>query len=251
MVVLTLQNVIFLLLLFLIAFLYSSVGHGGASGYLALLSLFSIQPSMIKSSSLLLNIGVSFIAFIQYYRSGYFKWKLFLPFAITSIPAAYFAGKMFSLNDDLYKKILGLCLLFPIVRLMGIIGKEKTTEIEKTNLAVALIIGASIGLVSGMIGIGGGIFLSPILLLAHWANMKETAAVSALFILVNSIAGFVGIINSGKGITINSEVYSWLLFALAGGIAGAYYGSKKITSTSLNYILAFVLAIASLKLLLV
>ena len=161
------QNLIwlFILLLFIVAFLYASVGHGGASGYLALMALFSFSPSIMKSSSLILNIFVSFISFYQYYRGGHFKWKLLLPFVITSIPAS-FIGAYITLDALAYKKILGIILIFPILRLLGIIGKEKDT-IKELNWLWALIIGAIIGLLSGMIGIGGGIILSPVILLMH------------------------------------------------------------------------------------
>lgn len=241
------QNLIWLFipLLFIVAFLYASVGHGGASGYLALMALFSFNPSIMKSSSLVLNIFVSFISFYQYYRGGHFKWKLLLPFIITSIPAS-FIGAYITLDALAYKKILAILLIFPILRLMGIIGKESDT-IKEHNMVLALIIGAVIGLLSGMIGIGGGILLSPIILLLHWGNMKQTAAVSALFIFVNSIAGLAGLIS--KGTTIDSHIYGWVLVAVTGGLAGAYIGRKQLSNKALKAILAFVLLIASIKLL--
>jgi uncharacterized protein len=238
---------LFLFLLPIIAFLYASVGHGGASGYLALLALFSIQPATMKSTVLLLNIAVSLIAFYNYYQAGYFKWSLFFPFAITSIPAS-FIGATLIIEDTYYKKILGVCLLFPIARLIGLIGKETATS-KNCSLSIALLIGGFIGLVSGMIGIGGGILLSPIILLLHWGNLKQTAAVSALFIFVNSITGFFGLLI--KGVSVNPEIYLWLLLALAGGMAGAYFGSYKFNNPILKYILALVLSFASIKLLLV
>lgn len=237
---------LFLLLLAVMAFLYASIGHGGASGYLAVLALFSIDPSLMKSSALILNIFVSCISFAHYYRGGHFKWKLFLPFALASIPAAYFGAKL-SLEADVYKKILGLCLVFPILRLVGVFGKERD-ETNELPWSYGLLIGAIIGFLSGMIGIGGGILLSPIILLFHWGKMKETAAVSALFILVNSISGLVALLS--KGFTPPSEIYYWLVAAVIGGFAGAYLGSNKFNHLVLRYILASVLAIASIKLLL-
>ncbi len=243
------QNLIYLFipLLFVVAFLYSSVGHGGASGYLALMAIFSIAPSIMKSSALILNVLVSGIAFFQYYRCGHFNRKLFFPFIITSIPAS-FLGAYLTVDDLYYKKILGVVLIFPILRLTGLIGKE-SSELKEVQLGYALVIGGIIGLLSGMLGIGGGILLSPIILLLHWGNMKQTAAVSALFILVNSIAGLGGLIS--KGITIDTTIYIWLGVALIGGLAGSYYGSKKFESKTLKLILAGVLLIAGLKLLLV
>ncbi len=236
---------LFIVLLFIVAFLYSSVGHGGASGYLALMAIFGIAPSLMKSSALIMNICVSLISFIHYYKSGYFKWKLFLPFAITSIPAS-FLGALVTVDPVLYKKILGALLLFPILRLLGVFGKQ-TDEIKNTNRIVALILGASIGFLSGMIGIGGGIILSPIILLFHWAEMKETAAISSLFIFVNSISALAGLFS--KGLIIDSSVYFWIAVTLLGGFAGAYFGSKKIKSPVLKKILAFTLLLASIKLL--
>ncbi len=240
------QNLIwlFLLLLFIIAFLYASVGHGGASGYLALMALFSFSPAIMRSSSLILNIFVSFISFYQYYRGGYFKWKLFLPFVITSIPAS-FIGSCITLDESVYKKILGVLLIFPILRLLGIIGKE-SHEIKELDKIWALIIGAVIGLLSGVIGIGGGILLSPVILLMHWGNMKQTAAISALFIFVNSISGLAGLLS--KGVSIDSHIYLLVLIAAAGGIAGAYIGRKQLSNKALKAMLALVLTIASIKL---
>ena len=240
-------NYLFLALLFIVAFLYSSVGHGGASGYLALMALFGLAPSLMKSSALILNIFVSFISFFQFYRGGYFKWKLFLPFASISVPMA-FLGAFITVDALVYKKILGILLIFPILRLLGLIGKESDMQ-KEVNIGIALLIGASIGLLSGMIGIGGGIILSPVILMFHWANMKQTAAVSALFIFVNSIAGLIGLLS--KGVIIDSAVYGWLAIALLGGLLGAYYGRNKFSNIILLRLLAIVLVIASIKLLLV
>lgn len=240
-------NYLFLALLFIVAFLYSSVGHGGASGYLALMALFGLAPALMRSSALILNIFVSFVSFFQYYRGGYFKWKLFLPFAIASIPMSFF-GAFITIDAMMYKKILGILLIFPILRLLGLIGKESDME-KEVNIGIALLIGASIGLLSGMIGIGGGIILSPLILIFHWANMKQTAAVSALFIFVNSIAGLIGLLSNG--VHIDPVVYGWLLIAFWGGLLGAYYGRNKFSNTVLKRALAIVLVIASVKLLLV
>lgn len=236
----------FLILIALMAFMYASVGHGGASGYLAVLALFSVDPSVMKSSALVLNIFVSLISFLQYYRGGYFKWKLFLPFALASIPAAYI-GATIPLAAGIYKKILGVCLIFPVLRLIGLFGKE-SEEIRKLSWPSGLAVGAVIGFLSGMIGIGGGIILSPVILLFHWAKMKETAAVSALFILVNSISGFVAL--TVKGYSPNPEIYYWLAAAVLGGLTGAYLGSMKFNNVVLRYILAGVLLVASVKLIL-
>jgi uncharacterized protein len=237
-----------LALFFIVAFLYASVGHGGASGYLALMALLGVSPVLMKSSALLLNILVSGVSFFMFYRAGHFKWKLFWPFALASIPAA-FLGATVIVDALVYKKILGILLLFPILRLVGVFGKSnEDVEVRKLSYPLALFLGAAIGLLSGMIGIGGGIVLSPLLLIFHWARMKETAAISALFIFVNSLAGFGGVVMTG--VTFPQEVFYWLGAALTGGFIGAWYGSKKGAYLSLKLILAFVLLIASSKLLL-
>lgn len=238
------SDILFYILLLSVAFIYSSVGHGGASGYLALMAFFSFAPEVMRPTALVLNIFVSLIAFTQYYRSGYFQWKLFWPFAIVSIPAAFIGG-LITIDPGLYKKVLGGLLFFPIIRLAGLNFKSKQ-PIRKLNFQAALLIGVVIGLLSGMIGIGGGIILSPVILLLHWADMKHTAAVSALFIFVNSIAGLAGVFTND--FHFSNEMLLMVVFALSGGIAGAYLGAKKFDSIILKRILAVVLLIASVKL---
>ena len=237
-------SVFFIPLLFVAAFLYASVGHGGASAYLALLALFGYSSAIIRPSALLLNVFVSLISFSLYFRAGHFRWKLFLPFVITSVPAA-FLGAFVSLDETLYKKILGLVLVLPVLRLLGVFGRENETR-RALRWIPALAMGAVIGFISGVIGIGGGILLSPLILLLHWGGLKETAAVSALFIFVNSVAALAGM--ASQGAVIHEGVNTWLLVAVAGGFAGAYYGSAKFSLRRLKNILASVLLLASLKL---
>jgi uncharacterized membrane protein YfcA len=226
------------------AFLYSSVGHGGASGYLAILAIFSFSPAIMKPSALILNVCVSLLSFYYYQKSGVFKWHLFWPFALGSIPASYI-GATVPLSDLMYKKILGLALLLAIFRMVWVVDNSKKQHTEP-NVFISILIGGGIGLLSGMIGIGGGIILSPIILLFHWANMKETAAISALFIFVNSIAGLTGLF--GKSVELSIEIYLWVGIAIISGTAGAYYGAQKFNSLFLRRILAFVLGIAAIKL---
>ena len=237
--------ILFYILLFLVAFLYSSVGHGGASGYLALMALFSITPEVMKPTALLLNLFVSLTSFIQFYRGGHFKWKIFLPFAIASVPLAY-AGGLISIEADIYKKILGILLLIPIIRFV-FFANIKVEEIKKSNVALSLIIGAAIGFLSGLIGIGGGIILSPLLLLLKWSDLKQTAAISALFIFVNSLSGLAGQLQ--KGISFSVDMYAYVAVAFIGGLCGAYFGSLKFKQNILQYLLALVLIVASYKLL--
>jgi uncharacterized protein len=235
---------LFIALLFIIAFLYSSVGHGGASGYLALMALFSVAPVFMKSTSLTLNIFVSAIAFIAFTRAGYFKWRLVLPFVISSVPMA-FLGASFPVRPQVYEMILAVFLLFAVARMLFVPGAI-TDKPSEPPVIVALLIGAVLGFFSGMIGIGGGIILSPLLILFHWANVKESAAVSSLFIFLNSIAGMAALLM--KGFKYDERLIIWIITGVLGGIAGSWMGSKKIQQGKLKYILAAVLLMASLKL---
>jgi len=236
--------ILFYTLLFLVAFLYSSVGHGGASGYLALMALFSISPEVMKPTALLLNLFVSLTSFIQFYRGKHFNWKIFLPFAMASVPMAY-AGGLITIDADIYKKILGILLLVPIIRFL-FFANIKVEELKKSNPYVSLLIGAAIGFLSGLIGIGGGIILSPVLLLLKWTDKKQTAAISALFIFVNSLSGLAGQLT--RGINFNPDMYAYVAVAFVGGICGAYYGSLKFKQNILRYMLAIVLMVAAYKL---
>ena len=235
---------LFLAVLPLIAFLYASVGHGGASGYLALMAIFSFAPETMKPTALLLNLFVAAIAFYHYYKAGYFNKKLFMSFAISSIPLA-FVGGMIEVDATLYKKILAILLIFAILKMLNVFGKESTI-IKDVKLWKGLIVGGLIGFFSGLIGIGGGIILTPVILLLHWGKMKEAAAVSALFIWVNSAAGLIGQLSSGY--KISSQAFVLVAIALVGGYIGSYYGSKKLNNKPLRYLLACVLVIASVKL---
>lgn len=228
----------------IIAFLYASVGHGGASGYLALMSIFAFPISIMKPSALLLNLFVSGISFFFYYQKEHFKPKLFYPFAIASFPAAFIGG-MQPLENDLYKIILGIVLIFAALRLVGFFNNSEK-EITKINHILALGIGLGIGLLSGMLGIGGGVILSPILLLLGWATLKETAAISSLFIFVNSVAGLAGFFMAGQSFPVES--FYLVPIAVIGGITGAYYGSGYFSNKVLKYVLATVIMLASVKL---
>jgi uncharacterized protein len=180
----------FFILLFVVAVLYSSVGHGGASGYLALMAIFGMAPELMKSSALVLNLFVSLTSFLLFFKGGHFNWKMFLPFALASIPASFWGSTIF-IDPVSYKKVLGILLLFPVFRFF-FYPNPKLEEKKASNFPLSLLIGGCIGFLSGLIGIGGGIILSPILLLLKWTDQKQTAAISALFIFVNSLAGIAG-----------------------------------------------------------
>ncbi len=234
----------FYVLLFLVAFLYASVGHGGASGYLALMAIFSMAPDVMKPTALMLNLFVSFTAFIQYYRGGHFKWNIFWPLALLSVPMAYVGG-LINIDAHLYKRLLGVLLLLPVVRFLFF----KNTKVEALKPAKPVLsagIGAGIGWLSGLIGIGGGIILSPVLLLLKWTDQKQTAAISAIFIFVNSLAGLMGQLQ--KGVQFTPDMTAYVAIAFAGGLAGAYFGALRFHQNILKYSLAAVLAVASYKL---
>lgn len=240
------ETYLFYALIPLVAFLYSTVGHGGASGYLALMAIFSFPNEMMKQTALVLNLFVAGIAFYHYYKAGYFNKNLFYYFALGSVPAAFIGG-LWSLDPWLYKKILGFILFFTILRML--VKKESTSfQIKKIPTAFALVVGIIIGLFSGLIGIGGGIILTPVILLFHWGSMKEAAAASALFIWVNSASGLLGQLSSG--VILTTDTFILVGLALTGGLFGSYYGSQRWNNNRLEYFLAIVLTSAGIKLIL-
>ena len=237
-------SIIFWGLLFVVAFLYASVGHGGASGYLALMAIFGMAPEVMKPTALLLNLFVSLTAFIQYYRGGHFKWKIFWPLALLSVPLAYLGG-LVTIDAHVYKKLLGFLLLLPVIRFLFFRNTD-VKELKPVKPILSAGLGAGIGWLSGLIGIGGGIILSPILLLLKWTGQKETAAISALFIFVNSVAGLLG--QFQKGIDFSPDMTVYVAIAFTGGLAGSYFGAIRFNQNVLKYSLAAVLAVASFKL---
>ena len=229
------------------AILYSSVGHGGASGYIAILALFSLSPAAFKPTALVLNILVSAIATFYFSRAGHFSWRLFCPFAATSIPFSFLGGYL-HLPSHVYQPLVGIVLLGSAYRLFPRKDPE-ATDVLRPSITAALVVGAALGFLSGLTGVGGGIFLSPLLLFLGWARVKEVSAVAALFILVNSIAGLLGHIGSLQ--TIPRYVPILAVAALAGGITGSYFGSSRIPASRIVRALSVVLIIAGFKLLFV
>jgi uncharacterized membrane protein YfcA len=233
------------LLLFAVAFLYSSVGHGGASGYLALMAIYGVAPAVMKPTALLLNLFVSLTSFIFYYRGHYFNKKLFIPLALASVPMAFLGGTM-AIESDIYRKMLGIFLLIPVARFL-FFSEIKVDDTAKPKIALLLLIGAVTGLLSGMLGIGGGVILSPVLLLLRWTDQKQAAAISALFIFVNSLAGLIG--QFTKGISFTGNMTLLVAIAFCGGLLGAYFGAMRFPQRTIRFLLAIVLAIAAFKLL--
>ncbi len=234
-------------LFFFVAFLYSSVGHGGASGYLAVLSLFAFAPKEMATTALLLNVFVAGIAFFAYARSGHFSPRLTFPFLVGSIPFAFLGG-LVQISPSTYTILLAAALFFAAFRLlMHVNPSPGSGEIETSPpWLLALPCGAAIGFLSGVVGVGGGIFLSPLILLAGWADVKRTSAAAAFFIVMNSIAGILG-----RGIHGNFSLgtfFPFMITALLGGLLGSTWGAKKFSNLTLRRLLAVVLIVAAGKL---
>ena len=226
-----------------IAFLYSSVGHAGASGYIATMTLFGIAPTVIRPTALVLNILVASIGTFQFWRAGHFSWKLFWPFALLSIPAAYLGGYL-QPSASVLRILIGIVLLISAARLL--FRRSDPPQTSPPSLPVAVSVGAGLGFLAGLTGTGGGIFLTPLLLFCRWAHIRQAAAVSALFIWVNSIAGLIGYFT--KVHSIPSLGFLLAAAAIIGGIIGSHLGSRRFAVRVISLCLATVLVIAGIKL---
>lgn len=230
-------------LVFVVAVLYSSVGFGGASSYLAVMSMFNISPSLSASLALTLNILVASITFTNYARQRHFRWNLLWPFLVGSVPAAFIGGTI-KLGSTLYEILLNLILVYVALRLffMPKIPNSETNGSRHPGIRVALAVGAGLGFVSGMIGIGGGIFLSPIIVLTKWGTAKEAASSSAGFIVINSISGLLG---RAAGGTLEYTTVSllFILVGVIGGFIGSYVGAKYLSTRTVQVLLGVVLLI--------
>jgi len=227
----------------LIAFLYSSVGHAGASGYIATMTLFGLAPTVIRPTALVLNILVASIGTFQFWRAGHFSWKLFWPFALLSIPAAYVGGYL-QPSASVLRILIGVVLLFSAARL--VFRRSDPPQTVTPSRPVAIGVGAGLGFLSGLTGTGGGIFLTPLLLFCQWAHIRQAAAVSALFIWGNSIAGLVGYFTKVHSIPSLGLILA--AAAIIGGIMGSYLGSRHLAVRVISLFLATVLLIAGMKL---
>ena len=209
------------------------------------MTLFGLAPTLIKSGALVLNIIVAAIAAFQFWRAGHFSWKLFWPLGISSVPFA-FVGGYINLPTHIFKILVGIVLLYSAVRFM--IHAERDEDTHGPGKPVALSVGAGLGLLSGLTATGGGIFLTPLLIFMRWARTKTASAVSALFILVNSISGLAGNISNTR--TLPRFVLPLVISAVVGGTVGSYLGSKQFSPLFIKRLLAIVLTIAGLKLIL-
>lgn len=232
------------------AFGYASVGHGGASAYLAAMALAGVAPEEMRPIALTLNILVSAIATWKFQRAGHFRWRLFWPFAVVSIPLAY-AGGAISLPGHAYKALVGAVLIYAAWQLWrSARAGDEMRAVRAPPIHWAMAIGAAMGLLSGLTGVGGGIFLSPVLLMLGWAGTKQTSAVAAPFILVNSIAGLAAGFATGTA-SLGREIWILAVAVLIGGWMGAEYGSRRFANPVVRRMLAAVLALAGAKMVLV
>lgn len=238
---------LFYLLMSLIAFLYAAIGHGGATGYIAVMTLFNFLPEKIRPLALVLNIVVAIIAFFFFTKVSRLPQKITLVVLMGSLPMAFIGGQ-YKLSNQSYHILLALLLLIPSYRLL-FEKNESDESLRIPNLPLLFVIGIILGLISGLIGIGGGVLLAPLLLMNRWATTKETAAISALFIILNSLAGFVGLIYSSR--VIPNIEWSLLPAIICSAAVGAYTGSHLLPVGTIKKLLALVLIIAIFKLILV
>ncbi len=227
----------------LIALLYASIGFGGATGYLAIMSFFGVPSAIMASTALMLNIIVASISFASFYKAGHFYKKLLLPFLVTSIPAAFIGGYL-KITDRIYFVLLYAVLTLVAIRLLVFSQKQDDNQtLHPIQLYWALAIGFGIGLLSGMVGVGGGIFLSPVIIFAHWGTPKQASAVAAMFIVINSISGLTGRLLGGTFV-INSLSLSLIPLGVVGALAGSYLGSQHLSVSNLRRVLGFVMSLA-------
>lgn len=243
------MNDIFLLipLIFLAALLFSSVGHGGASAYLATFALIGMAPTSMRPAALCLNVLVASIALYKFTKVRAFDWQLFWPIALTSIPAAFLGGQV-TLPTPLYKALVGVCLICAAWTIFSQANKIDDVIVKPVAKPVLMALGAGLGFLAGVTGVGGGIFLSPILLVFCWAKTKVISGVAAAFILVNSISGLLGFLS--KTPVLPAGLGYWAIAAIAGGLIGAEYGSKRLANPRIRQLLALVLLFAGSKMIL-
>jgi uncharacterized protein len=242
---------------FAVAALYSSVGHAGATGYIAVMTLWGLTPDVIRPTALLLNVIVATIASVQFARAGHFDRRLLLPLVVASVPAAAVGGWL-ALPKAAFETLLGVVLGVAAVRIVIEVvaaGRSRSgTAAEsppqlpadaasRRSLLAAL--GGVVGLLSGLTGVGGGVFLTPVLLALRAAPVKTIAAVSAAFILVNSLAGLAGGLAAGRSVPLPG--LALVVAAAAGGAVGSHLGAFRLPVTAIRLVMAAVLAIASAK----
>lgn len=229
----------------IMAGLFAAVGHGGGSGYLAVFALTGMPPEQMRPAALLLNLIVASLATWRFADAGAFRKDLFIPLVCASVPAA-FVGGWIAPDPAFYRIALGVALSLAAVRL--VLPRDADTKHRRAPVLLLVMCGAGIGLFAGFIGIGGGVLLSPIILLAGWADARQTAAVSAPFILVNSAAALGGILLQAGTLHVSFSLMAPLIVAvLIGGAVGAQIGSNHLGQPAIRRCLAVVLVIAGIK----
>jgi uncharacterized protein len=238
------EAILLALLFLLAAVLYSSVGHAGASAYLAAMALVGLTPEVMRPTALVLNLAVASIVIVRFSRAGHLPWRQLIPLVVASIPMAFLGG-LVQLPGEVYRPLVGLVLLVAAWRLATTALRD---EPERTRVPAlgGLAIGATIGLLAGLTGTGGGIFLTPILVLSGWARTREAAGLSGAFILANSAAGLAGVL--AGGVSLPAGLPLWLVAVAAGGLAGSWLGAARFGIMGLRRALAIVLVIAAAKL---
>ena len=242
------QTGLLLAAVFAVAFFYSSVGHGGATGYLAALALVGVAPASAKVAVLIANVLVASVAWWRFYRARYSDWKILFSFAVASIPCA-FLGSKFQISPSLYKLVLGAVLTAAgVILLLRARWQTDDVAVRQVFWPVALLVGAALGFLAGLTGIGGGVFLSPVLYFFRWVKPKTTGGIAAGFIVLNSIAGLAG---AGWEKITHAGPLLWLTVpAVIGALLGAHFGARRWSSVTFSRVLAGVLIFAGGKLLL-
>jgi uncharacterized membrane protein YfcA len=235
---------------FFIALLYSTVGHAGASGYLATMALLSFPPGVMKPTALALNIIVALVTSVRFYLAGHFSWRLFWPFALASVPLAYLGGGL-AVHATIYKVLVGIALLFAAAHLIvrSTVTSDQGEGINRPGMVASLASGGVIGFISGLTGVGGGIFLSPVLLIMKWAGLRQAAALSAVFILLNSLSGLAGYLQ--KGAPLPEHLGLWSVAVVSGGFIGSTLGATRLNSPVLKALLGMILLMAGVKLVMI
>jgi uncharacterized membrane protein YfcA len=239
------ETLILSIAFFLGAVLYSSVGHAGASAYLAAMAIVGVSTMVMRPTALAMNILVSTLVIYRFNKAGLINWKKIVPFILGSIPAAFIGGSL-NIDTSTYSTLVGVVLLIVAFQLFfkaNIVEKQRI----KISPLIAIMAGASLGFLSGLTGTGGGIFLTPLLIFTGWASAKQAAGLSAVFIFANSVSGLLGNYSSFQ--SLPPQLSIWLVVVAVGAFIGSYFGANRLPSAGLKRALALVLVIASGKLL--